>query len=227
MKEQKHIVLVEDSSGEAKGICTHLEEILDLDVKITWLDTCDKALRFCKREKTIDLIIVDLHYRPEGFITANTIENGEDLVIQVRKHCDPAPPIIVYSMIDQPVTVDLLVKSIGVDGYIIKGRESLDELASAIIPVLKGGLFISKEARQIIEKNKNALDITRMDRAIFRKLYQGAQIKQLPELLRKDGFTSCGQATIENRIRELKDYFDAKTTLQLVALAKEKKVFMV
>jgi len=66
-----------------------------------------------------------------------------------------------------------------------------------------------------------------MDRAILRKLFKGAKIKQLPQLLKNDGFVACGQATIENRIRDLKDYFDAKTTLQLVAIAKEKKVFMV
>ena len=226
MSKTKNILLVEDSSGEAKGICTRLSEISEFTISTTWIDTCDKALRACKEEKPIDLIIVDLHYKEEDQFTPE-IENGEDFIIQMRKCFKSPPPIVVYSMINQPVTIDLLVNSIGVDGYIVKGRKSLDELAFALNLIFIGEQYISKEVRQIINKNKNALDITRMDRAILRKLFKGAQIKQLPELLKDEGFTSCGQATIENRIRDLKDYFDAKTTLQLVAIAKEKKVFVV
>ena len=52
------------------------------------------------------------------------------------------------------------------------------------------------------------------------------KINELPTLLTKEGFKSTSQATIENRIKDLKDYFDAKTTIQLVAIAKEKRVFM-
>lgn len=224
MSKFKNILLVEDSSGEAKGIRTRISEITEFRINVNWIDNCDEALRFCKEEEEINMIIVDLHYKKEDQSNPK-IENGEDFIIQMRKCFKSPPPIMVYSMIDQPATLDLLVNSIGVEGYIIKGRKSLDELAFALNLILIGEQYISKEARQILKKNKNALDITRMDRAILRKLYNGLQIKQLPKQLKDDGFTSCGQATIENRIRDLKDYFDAKTTLQLVAIAKEKKVF--
>ncbi len=226
MSKTKKVLLVEDSSGEAKGICTRLSEISEFTINATWIDTCDKALKVCKKEDLIDLIIVDLHYKKESQLSQE-IENGEDFIIQIRKCFKSPPPIVVYSMINQPVIIDLLVNSIGVDGYIIKGRKSLDELAFALNLIFIGGQYISKEVRQIMDANKDALDISRMDRAILRKLFKGAQIKQLPELLKNDGFTACGQATIENRIRDLKDYFNAKTTLQLVAIAKEKKIFIV
>lgn len=222
--EKKHILLLEDSSGEAKGIMQRLSEIQEYDINVTWIDTCDEALETCTKT-SFDLVIVDLHYKDEGLDT--TIEDGEDFIIQLRKTVKNAPPVVVYSMIQQPVTLDLLVNVIGVDAYIVKGRRSLDELAYSLNLILIGGQYISKEVKQILERNKNAMNITRMDRAILRKLYQGAKINQLPDLLKKDGFTSCGQATIENRIKDLKEYFEASTTLQLVALAKEKKVFSI
>lgn len=225
LSTSKNILLVEDSSGEAKGISSRICEISEFDITVYWRDTCDKALEFCKQEESIDLIIVDLHYKKEEGLISR-IENGEDFIIQMRKCFTSPPPVMIYSMIDQPVIIDLLVNSIGVDGYVIKGRKSLDKLAYALNLMFIGEQYISKEVRQILKKSKNALSITRMDRAILRKLYNGSQIKQLPKQLKDDGFTACGQATIENRLRDLKDYFDAKTTLQLVAIAKEKKVFM-
>lgn len=226
MNKTKNILLVEDSSGEAKGIISRLEEITEFNAIIVWAKTCDEALSKCETTVAVDAIIVDLQYtQEEGF--ESEIEYGEDLIIQIRKCFKSPPPIIVYTMTNKSVIIDLLVNSVGVDGYIIKGRNSLDELAYALTLIFIGGQYISKKARQIMIKDKNALEITRMDRAILRKLFKGAKINQLPDLLKKDGFSACGQATIENRIRDLKDYFDAKTTLQLVAIAKEKQVFMV
>lgn len=224
MPSKKHILLVEDSSGEAKGIITRLSEIKEYDVTVKWIDNCDEALKICISESQFDLIIMDLHYKDEDD-TSFEIEEGDDLIIQLRKCYKSPPPIVVYSMIKQPVTLDLLVNNIGVDGYIIKGRRSLDELAYSLNLIFIGGHYISKEVKDVINKNKRALSIDRMDRAILRKLFKGFKINELPALLKKDGFSSCGQATVENRIKDLKEYFQAKTTLQLVALAKEKQVF--
>ncbi len=220
---KKNILLIEDSSGEANGIIHRLNENKDYDLNVIWKDNCDDALVSCE-DKNIDLIIVDLNFKKEDKVMV--IEDGEDFIIKLRKKFKSPPPVIVYTMIQQPVTLDLLINVIGVDAYIVKGRKSLEELSHCLNLLLIGGQYISKEVKHILERNKNAMNITRLDRAILRKLFKGAKIKELPELLKNDGFNSCGLATIENRIKDLKDYFDAKTTLQLVALAKEKRVFL-
>lgn len=223
MKQKKSILLVEDFSDSAKGIISRLHEIPEYDLSIDWVDNCDDAFEKLSQKHNYDLLITDLQINPED--KKYTIETGEDLLIQVKK-LENHPKTMVYSMVDQPVILDLIINDIKVDGYIIKGRKSLDELAFSLHLIFLGSTHFSKSVNETLIKYRDALHIDKLNRNILRYLYKGYKINELPNLLAKEGFKSASQATIENRIKDLKDYFDAKTTIQLVAIAKEKKVFM-
>lgn len=223
MKEKKHILLVEDFSDSAKGVIDKLDEIESYNLTIDWVDNCDDAYKKLNQTHTYDLLITDLQINSEN--KKYEIETGEDLLIQIKKLANH-PKIIVYSMVNQPATLDLIVNDIGVDGYIVKGRKSLEELALSLHLVFIGSTHFSKCVNSTLTKYRDALQISRLDRNILRLLYEGNKVNELPELLSKKGFKATSQATIENHIKNLKDYFEAKTTIQLVALAKEKKVFV-
>ncbi|PHR72544.1 MAG: hypothetical protein COA67_04670 [Lutibacter sp.] len=223
LKQKKNILLVEDFSDSAKGVIARLHDIPEYELSIDWVDNCDDAFEKLNQKHNYDLLITDLQINTED--KKYTIETGEDLLIKIKK-LDNNPKIIVYSMIDQPVILDLIINEIVVDGYIIKGRKSLDELAFSLHLIFLGSSHFSKNVNETLIKYRDALHIDKLNRNILRYLYKGYKINELSSLLTKKGFKATSQATIENRIKDLKDYFDAKTTIQLVAIAKEKKVFM-
>lgn len=223
LKQKKNILLVEDFSDSAKGVIDKLNEIVAYNFTIDWVDNCDDAYKKLNTNHNYDLLITDLQINSEE--KKYLIQTGEDLLIQIKKLANQ-PKIIVYSMVNQPATLDLVVNGIGVDGYIVKGRKSLEELALSLHLVFLGSTHYSKCVNTTLTKYRDALQISRLDRNILRYLYRGYRVKELPVLLTKEGFKATSQATIENHIKNLKDYFEAKTTIQLVALAKEKKVFI-
>ncbi|MEZ4817715.1 MAG: response regulator [Flavobacteriaceae bacterium] len=213
-------MLVEDNSGDTRGILERLLDIKEYDWDIETVDTPERALNICK-QKDFDLVVTDLHFKDHN----GEIKDGEELLIKLKK-LDRNFKIIVYSMLNQPGILDFIINSLKINAYIIKGRKSLEELAMCLGLVFMGNEYISKEALDILRKNKDAMLMDRMNRSILRHLYRGKKVNELPNLLKKDGFSSCSQASVEIRIKEMRDYFDVTSTIQLVAIAKERKVFI-
>ena len=224
MKKTRNILLLEDFSDSAKGVIDKLSEVTACQLNVDWVTNCDLAYKKLARKHNYDLLITDMQINSEN--EHYDIETGEDLIVKLKKLTN-YPKIVVYSMVDQPAVLDLLVNNLEVDGYIIKGRRSLEELVSSLPLIFLDSTYYSKKVKTTLHKWQNTLQTSRLDRAILRFLYQGYKINQLPELLSKKGYKSTSQATIENSIRDLKDYFNAKTTMQLVAIAKDKKAFVV
>lgn len=223
MKQNKNILLVEDFSDSAKGIIDRLQEIETYNFKIDWVDNCDAAFKKLNQNHNYDLLITDLQINEEE--NTYTIETGEDLLIKIKK-LDQKLKLMVYSMIDQPAILDLVVNQIEVDSYILKGRKSLDELAFCLPLIFLDNTYFSKKVQTTLHKYKDALHINKLDRNILKFLYKGYKINELPLLLSQKGFKATSQSTLEGRLKLLREYFDAKNTIQLVAIAKEKKIFL-
>jgi len=223
VKEIKNILLVEDFSDSAKGIIERLSGLTKYQLNVDWVSNCDLAYSKLSQKHNYHLLITDLQINSED--QHYTIETGEDLIIKLKKLAN-CPKIIVYSMIDQAAILDLIINIQEVDGYIIKGRRSLEELTNSLPLIFLDSTYYSKKVKTTLNKYRDTFQISKLDRIILKHLYLGYKINELPELLSKKGYKATSQATIENHIRNLKDYFDAKTTIQLVAITKEKKVFM-
>ncbi len=222
MNKSYPILLLEDESSVALGIITRLKQNQDYVMVIDWVDNCDDAFK-ALQEKEYAVFISDLSIEDDE--KQFKIKSGEDLIIRVKK-LPNRPKIVVYSMYSQAITLDLIINNIGVEGYVIKGRNGLNDLALSLPLILSGNYFYSKKVHEKLQKFKETLKIDRLDRSILRYLYRGHIIKNLPRLLKEDGFKATSQASIENRIKMMKDYFCAQTTTQLVAIAREKNAFI-
>lgn len=221
------ILIAEDIDALASGIISKLKSSASFSFDITKVDTCDEAIEKIKEAAhttPFDLAFIDLHFKKGK--TKQHIDSGEDLLVQIKK-LNLNIKIIVYSIINHPATVDFIVNHMAVDGYITKGRKSLNEILPAVMLILDDQHYFSKEILDIIRQNKNALTITRSDRIMLKSLYLGHRITELPEILKAAGIKVYSHPTVEKRIKLLREHFNAKTNIQMVALAKEKGYFLV
>lgn len=216
----KKVLIAEDFDSVNLAIMQVLNEIGV--VEIHHAKYCDDAkLKILKAnldQAPFDLLICDLSFKVDH--RKVILANGDQLIAWV-KHEQPNLKIIVHSVEEKRYHIQSLFEDYQIEGYVSKGRKSIEQLKSAIYQLFENGTkYISPEIAHLLH-DKSLTEIDDFDVELIRQLSLGVSQDKMDVKFRELGITPNSKSTIEKRLSKLKDYFKANNTIHLIAIAKD------
>jgi two-component system capsular synthesis response regulator RcsB len=211
----KKILIAEDFQDTNKGIVHALEANLQIDIIQEEL-YCDKAYNRFKtafdKGEPYELLISDLTFK-ESHVDRR-LTSGVALIKAIRS-IDKNIKIIVNSMIDNPTEINALFKDQKINGYVCKGRNSLNELLEGIQEVYQNRTFVSPQLN--LNSSNSVFEMDKYDIMILKDLAEGLTKKEISEKLKKLNISPNSESTIDKKVSKLFDEFGAKNTHHLIA----------
>ncbi|MFS4448376.1 response regulator [Maribacter sp. 2307UL18-2] len=214
------VLLVEDIDSIGHGVSMMLQKATDIK-ELVFSKYCDdaylKLLRAEQEQAPFDLLITDLSFKKDH--RESRITSGKQLIQKLRdqeKHL----PIIVYSVEERPPVVKKLVERYRVSGYVLKGRNGIKDMISAVETVKDGKIFISPELSGILRR-KEVFVLEDFDTLLLSRLSEGLTQEEIALQLKVEGISPNSLSSIEKRLNRLKEELKAKTTIQLISNAKD------
>lgn len=219
----KKILIAEDFQDTNKGIVDALESRLKIDFIQEEL-YCDKAYNRFKvayeKEEPYDLLITDLTFKESH--VSRRITSGKELIGTLR-NIDKNIKVIVNSMIENPIEINKLFSEQKINGYVCKGRNSLNELINAIQEVYQNRTFVSPQLN--LNTSNSVFVMDKYDLMILKYLVDGYTKREISKKLKELNILPNSESTIDKKISKLFDEFGAKNTHHLIAkLIKQGKI---
>jgi two-component system, NarL family, captular synthesis response regulator RcsB len=213
------VLIVDDIDMNNEGAVQILQELAIPE--IAFAKYCDEALLKIKKahqdQQPYELLISDLSFKTDH--RDEKIKSGKDLIALV-KQLFPEIKIIVFSIEDKSYLIKSLFDKLGIDGYVIKGRNTLYELKKAVVAVFGQQKFLSPELEHL-QQDKTINEINDYDIQIIKQLSMGVAQENMPDKLKELGITPNSKSSIEKHLNKLKIYFKANNPTHLVAIAKD------
>lgn len=213
------VLVAEDMDDIGKGVVTTLQELGIQEIH--QVQYCDDALLKIKKatldRAPYDLLITDLSFNLDH--RSQKIASGDALVSVVRKE-NPEMKIIMYSIEDRAQKIRHLVKDLGINAYVSKGRHGLKDLSQSVEFVFENKLFLSEQIKNALLPHQD-FEVQEYDLILLDKLSHGKSQEEISTELKKEGITPSSLSTIEKRLNKLKIEFKAKNAIHLVAKAKD------
>lgn len=195
----------------------------DLEIpEIAYSKYCDDALLKIKRaykdNEPYELLISDLSFKAD--YRENTLNSGEELISAV-KQLFPEIKIIVFSIEDKSYRIKSLFDKYGINGFVMKGRNSIVELKKAVeVTCQNKQKYLSPDLNYILQ-DKTVNEIDNYDIQLIKHLSKGVTQENMATAFVEAGITPNSKSTIEKRLNKLKIYFKANNPAHLVAIAKD------
>ena len=216
----KKVIIAEDLDAMNLGIQQVLKDLNILDFQHSKF--CDEA--FLKIRASInqnqpyDLLISDLSFKTDHRKT--DIATGDELIQKVRA-LHPDIKIIAYSVEDKGYRIKSLFQNAGVDAFVLKGLNSIEELKKAINLISTSDTkYISPEVASALQ-DKNNYEIDDTDIKILKHLSAGISQDEIIEIFKNSDIKPNSKSAIEKRLSKLKDFFKANSTVHLVSITKD------
>lgn len=214
------VLIADDIDFNDVGAAQVLKELGVQEVHYT--KYCDDAVLKLKRAAQdgvpFDLLISDLSFKADHQI--NVLKSGQELVEKV-KSLFPDLKIIVFSIEDRSHRIKMLFEDFGIDGYVLKGRNTSYDLKTAVENAfLSQPNNVSAELRSQMQE-KIAVEINAYDIILMKKLSLGISQEQMEQVLKEEGVSPHSKSSIEKHLGKLKIYFQANNSVHLVAIAKD------
>ncbi|MEO6176729.1 MAG: response regulator [Flavobacterium circumlabens] len=216
----KKVIVAEDVDAISLGI----EQVLkDLNiVNFQHSKYCDEAFLKIRaaihQNEPYDLLISDLSFKTgnrEVKITA-----GDELIQKVRE-LQPDIKIIAFSVEDKSYRIKSLFDNSGIDAFVLKGLNSIEELKKAIhIVSTSDQTFISPEVASALQE-KNNFEMDDVDIQILKHLASGTSQDEIIAIFKNLDVKPNSKSAIEKRLSKLKDFFKANNTIHLVSITKD------
>lgn len=214
------VLIVDDIDFNDAGAVQILKE-LEIP-EIEYSKYCDDALLKIKKaqqeNQPYQLLISDLSFKEDH--RNEKLKSGEELISIVKK-LFPDIKVIAFSIEDKAYPIKNLFDKHNINGYVIKGRNTMIELKKAIETVFNNNQkFLSPELSHILQ-DKTVNEIDDYDIQLLQQLSQGVPQESMDLKFLALGISPNSKSTIEKRISKLKIYFKANNTVHLVAIAKD------
>lgn len=214
------VLIAEDQQIFSKGLKGMLKDH-DID-NVQTTDCCDNALLKIRaslaKKEPFDLLITDLSFRESHSL--KDISSGTNLIRNVKK-IQPNIKIIVFSVEIRVGKIKKLQSEYNIDAYVCKGKRESEDMSKAISNISGGKKYFSEAIRLLLRNTETISNITATDKLILELLASGMKQYKIPEHFQNNNIPSGGKRTIEDRIKNLKIMFNAKTIPQLIAIAKD------
>ena len=214
------VLIADDIDFNDVGAAQILTELEVTEVQ--YAKYCDEALLKIKRahleNNPFQLLITDLSFKADHQI--NKLNSGEEL-IEAVKQLFPEIKIIAFSIEDRPHKIKTLFDDYSIDGYVLKGRNTIYDLKVAVQKAYNNtSENISPELLYLMQ-DKTTNEINQYDIVLIKKLSLGISQEGMEAVLRQEGITPNSKSSIEKHINKLKIYFKANNSTHLVAIAKD------
>jgi len=217
----KKVLIAEDLDSISRSIVQTLENLTVSNIQ--QVKYCDDAMLRIKKalaeNEPFDLLITDLSFKQDH--RDNNLVNGEELITAVKK-IQPNIKTIVFSIEDKSFKINTLFNNLEIDAYVIKGRNSINELEKAIDSVYNNEtriLLPNTVANTSTEKS--IIEIEAYDISLLELLSKGLIITEIATEFKNSGIVPNGTSSIEKRLNKLKTYFKANNNVHLIAIAKD------
>ncbi|MTH17358.1 response regulator transcription factor [Flavobacterium sp. LC2016-01] len=216
----KKVLVAEDLDSISIAVIQILE-----DLKVNSIDHvkyCDDGLLKIKKglaeNEPYDLLISDLSFKSDH--RKNQLTSGEDLIEAVNK-VQPNLKKIVFSIEDKSYRIKSLFYDLGINAYVSKGRNSMEELRKAIEGAYRNEERILSSDLSFSFNDKSLIEIESYDISILSLLAKGYILEHISNEFKAMSITPNGTSSIEKRINKLKIYFKANNNVHLIAIAKD------
>ncbi|AWG22246.1 response regulator [Flavobacterium faecale] len=214
------VLIADDIDFNDVGAAKILKELEVAEVQYT--KYCDDALLKIKKAAQDDapyqLLISDLSFKSDHHV--NILNSGQELIHAV-KALFPEIKVIAFSIEDRAHKIKELFEDIGIDGYVLKGRQTMQDLKVAVQKAYRNeSENISAELLPILQ-DKTTSEINQYDLVLLKKLSIGITQDAMEAIFKQEGITPNSKSSIEKHINKLKIYFKAKNVTHLVSIAKD------
>jgi len=214
------VITTDDLDSINIAVIQALQELCIPDIQFT--KYCDETFLKIKKAQMdgepFDLLISDLSFKSDH--RNEKLKSGEELIRAV-KIAQPNIKILVFSIEDKTHRIKNLIENEGINGYVLKGRNSIPELKKAIQSIYTNGtVFLSP----IIENqigDKSLLEIENYDIELLKSLSKGLTQDEIGLQFKVNEITPFGSSSIEKRINKLKIFFRANNNAHLIAITKD------
>lgn len=189
-----------------------------LKFNITTVHNSDDAIEKINKAselKNIDIAFLDISIPPSS---DGTILSGEDIGVTIRQLL-PKCKIIIATTFNDNYRIQVILKNVNPDGFLIKNDVNKEELVTSIKTVLKGTPYYSKSVLELFRKQASIdYKLDKIDRQLLYELSIGTKMKELPNII------PMSMAGLEKRKKHLKKIFDVRDNddRELILKAKEK-----
>ena len=190
--------------------------------EIDYAKYCDDALLKIKKAhhdgNPFQLLISDLSFKSDHRV--NQLNSGEELIAAV-KDLFPSIQVIVFSIEDRAHRIKLLFDDLGIDGFVVKGRNTVSDLKKVIQNAYTNAPEnISPELLHVLQ-DRTTSEIGTYDVQLIKHLSLGISQENIESVFKKEGIHPHSKSSIEKHLNKLKIYFKANNTVHLVAIAKD------
>jgi len=189
---------------------------------IQYAKYCDETFLKIKKAQIeaepFDLLISDLSFKNDH--RNEKLQSGEELIRAV-KTAQPNLKVLVFSIEDKTHRIKNLIENEGINGYVLKGRNSIPELKKAIQSIYSNDtVFLSPIISNQIG-DKSMLEIENYDIELLKSLSKGLTQDEIGLKFKDNEISPCGSSSIEKRINKLKIFFRANNNAHLIAITKD------
>ncbi|MDR7373004.1 response regulator [Flavobacterium aquidurense] len=216
----KKVLVAEDLDSISIAVIQVLE---DLKIPtIHHVKYCDDGLLRIKKalieNEPYDLLISDLSFKSDH--RKINLSTGEELIEAINK-VQPTLKKIVFSIEDKSYRIKSLFNDLGINAYVSKGRNSMEELKKAMEGTFRNEEKILSSDLSFSFNDKALIEIESYDISILKLLAQGYILENISNEFKSASITPNGTSSIEKRINKLKIYFKANNNVHLIAIAKD------
>lgn len=215
----KKVLVVEDMDSINHAVGSLLAKL-----QITHADHaqyCDKAWLMVKKAvmqgEPYELVICDLSFKPDH--REERITSGQQL-IGILKEEDPALKIVVNSIEDHPQTVRELWESGNIEAYVCKDRRGMKDLEEAILKINSGETYLSEGLKNSLNHG-NLLMLSDFEVKLLTAIANGLTQDEIEQSFKKQQISPSSKSSIEKRLKELREEFNANTTPHLISIMKD------
>lgn len=214
------VLIAEDLDSISIASIKALEELSIMEIHHS--KYCDDA--FLKIKKALhdkvpyELLISDLSFKPDH--RELRLASGEELIKEVKK-IQPDIKTIVFSIEDKSYRIKSLFQNIGINAYVLKGRDSIPELKKAIYRIYNNQEIELSEEVAYAMRDKSLFEIEAYDITLLKSLAKGFTLDDISSEFKDSGIIPNGSSSLEKRINKLKIYFKATNNVHLIAITKD------
>ena len=213
------VLVAEDIDSISMGVDMILKKLRIKEIQHT--SYCDDAYLKAKKAQQdgspYQLLISDLSFKPD--YREAKLSSGQELIAALKKE-QPNLKVIVYSIEDHPQVIKSLWKSGLINGFVAKDRKGLEELKAAITNSYNNDAYISSQLAMLINQ-KNVMSLGDFEIQLMTSLANGQTQDEIERHFKANGISPSSKSSIEKRIKELKEDFQANTTAHLVSILKD------
>lgn len=214
----KKILIAEDHEVRNLGVVNSLTELQVENFE--FVNYCDEALQKIQsaaaEHQPYDLLITDLSFDKDQF--QQDLKSGEELIRKI-KTVYPEMKIIVFSIEKKPKIINDLFSNLSIDAFVSKGRHDDKELRSTIRKVFNGEKVMPQE---ILNSIRNApFALSENDELLLTLLAKGFSQTEIETHFKQNSVSPNSKSSIEKRLNELRDLFNAKNNIELIVICKD------